>query len=88
MITPGIKHGATKLGIAPEEYEAHVEAGESWCSAARHWVPLAGYSGEASRRSACRACKRILRNQDYHRRHPQALRRHCAGCRCGEEATP
>ncbi len=30
---------ATRLGITPAEYQAHIDAGRKWCTACREWLP-------------------------------------------------
>lgn len=49
-----LKRTASMLGLTVEEYSAHYDAGERWCSGCRAWHP----STELVTRSYCRKAKR------------------------------
>jgi hypothetical protein len=58
---------AKKLGIAPEEYERHRQAGEKWCWRCAEWRPLSEFHKHAGTNdghaTVCRDCKRTI-NRD------------------------
>lgn len=39
MNDTSIKRSAKRMGITPEEYKEHLDAGEKWCSAHGAWHP-------------------------------------------------
>lgn len=45
---PYHRAAARRLGITPEEYEAHVAAGEKWCSYHKRWEPLRAFGLDAN----------------------------------------
>lgn len=40
---------AGRVGLTVDEYEAHVDAGEKWCSRCKAWHPLDAFGRDASR---------------------------------------
>lgn len=55
--------GAWRLGISREEYQAHVNAGERWCTACRCWQPVEAFGRNRARVGglavACREGSRL-----------------------------
>ncbi len=65
--------GAAKLGISPETYREHVEAGERWCSGHQEWhaATLEIFSVERSAKSGLSASCRAWRKAQYAARQPR-----------------
>lgn len=54
-----LNHGATALGITPEQYSEHLQAGEAWCAYHKAWTPRALFYANARNKltgvmSSCR----------------------------------
>jgi len=43
------KIAAGRIGVAVDEYQAHVDAGEQWCTGCRAWHPLERFARDATR---------------------------------------
>jgi hypothetical protein len=73
--TQGPRIAAGRLKISPEEYRAHREAGEKWCSVHKSWEPIERFGkhksaadGLANRcREANRALVRVYQTKEYQR---------------------
>jgi len=67
---------ARKLGLTPEEYEAHRLAGEKWCCRCQSWHPVADFGPNRANRDGldgfCRGCRRAYRQQ-FARRKREAV---------------
>jgi hypothetical protein len=51
------KHASTVLGISPEEYARHVDAGEGWCGRCSLWLPASCFYSDNVRGGLQRHCK-------------------------------
>jgi hypothetical protein len=58
----GIKGAATRLGITLQEYLAHLESGEKWCSVCREWHLRERFAADASRNDGLTATCAKARN--------------------------
>lgn len=60
-----LKAAAARIGVSYEEYRAHREAGEQWCSGCRDWHPEGLFGGK---RGYCAASYRRINNEATQRR--------------------
>jgi hypothetical protein len=65
----GERAAAARLGVSAEDYLAHREAGERWCSGCRAWLPEANFhaqrGGSTSRQGQCRECQKRRFRERY-----------------------
>jgi hypothetical protein len=66
----GLKIAATMLGHTPDEYRAHLEAGDAWCSGHKQFEPRDAFHVHPTRWNGLQQfCKRTRAEYDRTRTH-------------------
>lgn len=63
----GLKIAATKTGCTPDEYLAHLNADEAWCSGHGAWEPRSAFKAGPSWRGLQAQCVQARRDYDRER---------------------